>query len=528
MSDPTTLYEYYTSKGNTLPTISTRGQIFEKIGLGSASEYTGTATQNNLLLATLLQADLNYAESVTSPDSGMRSIPLLPDQFYNVGPLSLPLSSLAEEAIRLIWGDNANEMISLANNPIYWNQEDGATSLHAGFLKNTLAPIITKYVEMSQWGQSIQNISLMTYTPTELTWTRKELSDDRYGSFESPAYDYDSDTDHWTIAGTTQDKLDNISPEDTKFYVGEERDEMLDQAATQTAKTVVKEFIESKMESGFLSLFTRSETIEKLYDKLKSFFTEQFDLMDKGTDMTNVHDMSTSEQGEQFNQEVEGSHANFQREMTEFAISETGTEGGVLNKILSSVRTIIRHSDTQFIVEDASLIPQYQTPDGHHVEIIGAAAGDDLYGGNGNDTLIGQYNSDKLAGGSGNDFVIGGDGNDNLDGGDGDDILVGGSGNDVLHAGVGLDDLTGGGGNDSFSFYAAGDFTVQDFNKSVDLLVFESTTTGLHNIGDLVSVITSIEDNSESVTIHFIGDVASITLIGLHQDDLSGDMVGFA
>ncbi len=57
---------------------------------------------------------------------------------------------------------------------------------------------------------------------------------------------------------------------------------------------------------------------------------------------------------------------------------------------------------------------------------------DKLYGGKGDDVLLGMGGNDRLHGGDGNDFLFGGSGNDYLDGGTGSDALFGGSGNDVL------------------------------------------------------------------------------------------------
>ena len=48
-----TLYEYYTSRGKSLPSIQDRGKLFESYGLGPASSYGGTAEQNSLLLRSL-------------------------------------------------------------------------------------------------------------------------------------------------------------------------------------------------------------------------------------------------------------------------------------------------------------------------------------------------------------------------------------------------------------------------------------------------------------------------------------------
>jgi Ca2+-binding RTX toxin-like protein len=97
---------------------------------------------------------------------------------------------------------------------------------------------------------------------------------------------------------------------------------------------------------------------------------------------------------------------------------------------------------------------------------------DDLYGGNGDDVLIGDHGgtdaagrvwvrstgsggANYLEGGRGDDRLFGGTGNDELFGGRGDDFLYGGAGNDVLVGGSGDDDgspgsnvLVGGAGND--------------------------------------------------------------------------------
>ena len=56
--------------------------------------------------------------------------------------------------------------------------------------------------------------------------------------------------------------------------------------------------------------------------------------------------------------------------------------------------------------------------------IYAYAEGDKLYGGNGNDTLIGNQGSDYLAGGNGNDTLMGGKGDDRLEGGMGNDTYL--------------------------------------------------------------------------------------------------------
>ena len=54
MATPTTLYEYYTSIGQSLPSVAERKLKYEQAGLGSAASYIGSADQNNKLLAKLV------------------------------------------------------------------------------------------------------------------------------------------------------------------------------------------------------------------------------------------------------------------------------------------------------------------------------------------------------------------------------------------------------------------------------------------------------------------------------------------
>ncbi len=88
---------------------------------------------------------------------------------------------------------------------------------------------------------------------------------------------------------------------------------------------------------------------------------------------------------------------------------------------------------------------------------------DILYGGGGNDLLIGQGKEDVLYGGEGNDILFGDDrdeantpmairGDDYLDGGSGDDLLNGNEGDDILIGGTGSDTLVGGKGRDIYIF----------------------------------------------------------------------------
>ena len=98
---------------------------------------------------------------------------------------------------------------------------------------------------------------------------------------------------------------------------------------------------------------------------------------------------------------------------------------------------------------------------------------DSIYGGVGNDTILGLEDDDNLEGdigddsidgGSGNDYINGEPGADTLLGGDGDDSISGGGGNDLIYGGdgndkinyvddTGIDTVFGGAGNDLVNYY---------------------------------------------------------------------------
>jgi subtilisin-like proprotein convertase family protein len=93
---------------------------------------------------------------------------------------------------------------------------------------------------------------------------------------------------------------------------------------------------------------------------------------------------------------------------------------------------------------------------GQSLTIDAATTIENVFSGDGNDTIIGNSAANALDGGRGNDLLYGFAGNDSLDGGAGNDILVGGFGNDSL---------TGGSGADNFIFnsLSQGIDIIQDF-----------------------------------------------------------------
>lgn len=113
---------------------------------------------------------------------------------------------------------------------------------------------------------------------------------------------------------------------------------------------------------------------------------------------------------------------------------------------------------------------------GHLVVTTASTIIENAYGGDGNDTIVGNAADNHLFGGHGNDTLQGAAGNDTLDGGIGADALVGGLGNDTYvvdnpgdlvteNAGEGIDTIhttlnayTLGSDLENLSFIGAGNF----------------------------------------------------------------------
>src|ERR1700730_9230259 len=92
--------------------------------------------------------------------------------------------------------------------------------------------------------------------------------------------------------------------------------------------------------------------------------------------------------------------------------------------------------------------------------LIGGSGNDELFGGSGNDTLLGKGGDDLLFGGDGNDTLTGGAGNDQVFGQGGNDLMIWnpGDGSDLFEGGDGIDtaQVNGGNGSETFTISANG------------------------------------------------------------------------
>jgi Ca2+-binding RTX toxin-like protein len=154
----------------------------------------------------------------------------------------------------------------------------------------------------------------------------------------------------------------------------------------------------------------------------------------------------------------------------------------------------------------------------------------EIYGGDGNDLLVGGFASDEIDGGDGmdriwgglgNDYLFGGRGNDFIYGREGSDVLIGGAGNDylegldgadILIGGLGVDRVVGGSGEDIL----IGGTTVFD-NNLYALKAIHATWNAAGNVTlkrGLLSSGTSSVRLSRNGSATVLDDHSSDTVIG--------------
>ncbi len=121
-------------------------------------------------------------------------------------------------------------------------------------------------------------------------------------------------------------------------------------------------------------------------------------------------------------------------------------------------------------------------------EINPYAIGGALFGGTGNDSLLGSNIGDSLSGDAGNDSLTGEAANDTLSGGTGNDTLNAGAGNDLLFGDAGADSLIGGDGFDTLTYslpvvFNAGNATLStkdalgDVASSIERIVMQGANS---------------------------------------------------
>ena len=157
--------------------------------------------------------------------------------------------------------------------------------------------------------------------------------------------------------------------------------------------------------------------------------------------------------------------------------------------------------------------------------VFGGNGNDFLLGGAGNDTLFGGNGQDELRGGGGTDALFGGNGSDLADGGVGTDTEILGNGADeaLWVPGEGNDAIAGGNGDDTLTFDGSSGDELMSLSANGDNAVF------LRNLGSIRMDLAGVEN----VNVNALGGADTITVNDLtgtdvqHASvDLSTDGVG--
>lgn len=163
-------------------------------------------------------------------------------------------------------------------------------------------------------------------------------------------------------------------------------------------------------------------------------------------------------------------------------------------------------------------------------KLMGGLYADILDGGAGNDVLAGNGNDDQLYGGQGSDFLVGGDDNDELYGGHGVDVLSGDAGNDylfggfdadTLDGGAGLDRMSGGDGNDVYNVTDIGDKVLEHADEGHDTVLAKIDWTLSANVEDLfLDGKASIDGTGNTLANRIEGNAAANSLKGAGGNDV--------
>jgi Ca2+-binding RTX toxin-like protein len=128
---------------------------------------------------------------------------------------------------------------------------------------------------------------------------------------------------------------------------------------------------------------------------------------------------------------------------------------------------------------------------------------------------------ENVYGGDGNDTLIGNDAGNRLYGGHGDDTLQGGAGDDTLVGGAGADSMAGGTGNDIYFVDNAGDLVFENANEGIDTVNASISYTLGANLENLTLTDDggAIDGTGNALDNVIIGNASANVLVGAEGDD---------
>jgi Ca2+-binding RTX toxin-like protein len=157
--------------------------------------------------------------------------------------------------------------------------------------------------------------------------------------------------------------------------------------------------------------------------------------------------------------------------------------------------------------------------------LIGGSGGDMLFGQAGNDTLLGKGGADLIFGGAGNDVLTGGDGDDQLFGEAGDDRFIWNPGDDtdLIEGGAGTDTAEVNGGNGAEAFTVTANGTRVRFDRiepgpfSLDIGTTEKLVLNMNGGDDTFSATGNL---SPLISLTIDGGTGNDTILGGNGADL--------
>ncbi len=479
MATPTTLYEFYTGIGATLPSIPARAKVYENFGLGSAASYTGTAAQNTALLNLLVKKSETPAPTaVVNPPAvaapapspaapapapapavspALTTAPGAPNTATGIlGVLEQSKSSLSQITMAFMKGNFSNADIGILLDLA------GLASSNITATKSWLDTFPSSYTMYDVLKQAVQSGAVggsaaapapspapapapapTGYTgsvPTPVAWSKSTLTGSQGTSVTATSPGYDVDTSgQWTLRGVTDAAKQAAA--DLAYYQGNNATSLTAGVATALTDMAFNEVVKPRLPTAAYNLLL---AVEGAVDKAKSvgaivkkYTTGVMDLL-----FDALKKFKADGNAQVDYQALQKHQDTLNAETAEYMSAQVGSEIGSLYKALNYMGFFTKRNDgsgaqsapdgaagdAPMAGANAAVTFGLRTPDtllsvgaGESVGAIAAADGDTLSGGAGRDVLLGLGGNDHLSGGAGNDWLVGGGGANVLEGGAGTD-----------------------------------------------------------------------------------------------------------
>ncbi|WP_298930363.1 DUF4214 domain-containing protein [uncultured Ramlibacter sp.] len=457
MASPTTLYEFYTGIGAALPSVAARAQVFQNLGLGTASGYTGTAAQNNALLAALTQ------KSETPPPPPAPPVPAPAP----AAPAPAP-SPVAPDGSGLVLNGSADALavieqyrdvlqsVTIADVKSAFGPETIGALLNMGGVTSsdisatqawlngfsssaTMYDVLKQVLTNSGGGDAGTPAPAPSpapapagYTgsvPTPASWGGQAGSGGNSVSVSSPVYALD-DGGSWSLPGSGPSLADTA-----RFLAGQGLGALYDGASEALSDHIVENVVRPQMPTPLFN------TLMAGYDAIQSGLSIKGMVTRLSDRVFHAIDNITVEGGNADLAELDDAVNDFRDEANDLALSRIGTTGEFLSNAMGRVRLFMEWRGGQSaqsddghglpLAQSGSVALKMQSADvaftaavGARVSVFAASGGDQLTGGSGSDSLVGRAGNDTLNGGAGNDMLAGGGGHNTLDGGTGRDTAL--------------------------------------------------------------------------------------------------------